>query len=163
MRHLASAILKCVFLNESISLHWRHNDHDGISNHQPDGCLFRLRSKKASKLHVTGLCAGNSPGPVNSPHKWPVTWKMFPFDDVIVWILIKISLNSVPRGPINDIPALVQIMVWCWPGGKPLSEPRMFRLLTHICVTRPQWVNLLHLYMFYFYIFTLVQFYKQIG
>ena len=23
-------------------------------------------------------------GPVNSPHKWPVTWKMFPFDDVIM-------------------------------------------------------------------------------
>ena len=32
----------------------------------------------------TGLCAGNSPGPVNSPHKGPVTRKMFPFDDVIM-------------------------------------------------------------------------------
>ena len=47
-------------------------------------CLFRRRSKKTSKLRVTGLCVGNSPGPVNSPHKWPVTWKMFPFDDVIM-------------------------------------------------------------------------------
>ena len=36
------------------------------------------------KLRVTGLCAGNSPGAVNSPHKGPVTRKMFPFDDVIV-------------------------------------------------------------------------------
>ena len=25
-------------------------------------------------------------GPVNSPHKWPVTRKMFPFDDVIMWL-----------------------------------------------------------------------------
>ena len=37
---------------------------------------------KAPRL--TGLCVGNSPGPVNSPHKWPVTRKMFPFDDVIM-------------------------------------------------------------------------------
>ena len=70
------------------SLHWRHNDHDGVSNHQPHGCLlnrlFRRRSKKISKLRVTGLCEGSSPGPVNSPHKWPVTRKMFPFDDVIM-------------------------------------------------------------------------------
>ena len=51
--------------------------------------LFRCRSKKTSKLRVTGLCAGNSPVhrvPVNSPHKWPVTRKMFPFDDVIMCI-----------------------------------------------------------------------------
>ena len=31
------------------------------------------------------LCVGNSPGPVNSPHKGPVTRKMFPFDAVIMW------------------------------------------------------------------------------
>ena len=70
------------------ALRWRHNDHDGVSNHQPRGCLlnrsFGRRSKKTSKLRVTGLCEGNSPGPVNSPHKGPVTRKMFPFDDVIM-------------------------------------------------------------------------------
>ena len=44
--------------------------------------LFRRRSKKTSKLRVTGLCSGNSP--VNSPHKRTVTRKMFPFDDVIL-------------------------------------------------------------------------------
>ena len=58
------------------------------SNHQPHHCLlnrlFRRRSKTTSKLRVTGLCVGNSPGPVNFPHKWPVTRKMFPFDDVIM-------------------------------------------------------------------------------
>ena len=72
-----------------VSLQWRHNDHDGVSNHQPHGCLlnclFRRRSKKTSKLRVTGLCVGNSPGTVNSPHKGPVTRKMFPFDDVIMF------------------------------------------------------------------------------
>ena len=47
-----------------LSLLWRHNEPDGVSNHQPHGCLlnrlFGHRSKKTSKLRVTGLCAGNS-------------------------------------------------------------------------------------------------------
>ena len=47
----------------------------------------------------------------------------------------------VPKGPINNIPALVQIMAWRRPGDKPLSEPIMVSLLTRICVTRPQWVK----------------------
>ena len=78
----------CVTPRTSSPSWWRHNDHAGVSNHQPHGCLlnrlFRRRSKKTPKLRVTGLCAGNSPGPVNSPHKGPVTRKMFPFDDVIM-------------------------------------------------------------------------------
>ena len=60
-----------------------------------------------------------------------------------VRILIKISLKFVPKGPINNIPALVQIMAWRRSGDKPLSEPMMVSLLMHICVTRPQWVNIL--------------------
>ena len=55
-----------------------------------------------------------------------------------VWISITISLKFVPTGPIKNIPALVQIMAWRRPGDKPLSEPMIVRLLTHICVTRPQ-------------------------
>ena len=56
-------------------------------------------------------------------------------------ISIKISLKFFPKGSINNIPALVQIMAWRRPGDKPLSEPMMTILPTHICVTRPQWVN----------------------
>ena len=45
-------------------LQWRHSDHDCVSNHQPRGCLlnslFRRRSKKTSKLRVTGLCVGRT-------------------------------------------------------------------------------------------------------
>ena len=58
-----------------------------------------------------------------------------------VRISIKISLKFVPTGPINNNPALVQIMAWRRSGDKPLSEPMIVSLLTHICVTRPQWVN----------------------
>ena len=67
-------------------LQWHHNGCDGISNNQLHDCLLnrllRRRSKETSKLHVTGLCEGNSP--VTAPHKWPVTRKMFPFDDVVM-------------------------------------------------------------------------------
>ena len=58
-----------------------------------------------------------------------------------VWTPTKISLKFVPKGLINNIPALVQIMAWRRPGDKPLSEPTMVIVLTHICITRPQWVN----------------------
>ena len=47
-----------------LSLQWRHNKRDGVSNHRRLYCLldrlFRQRSKKTSNLHITGLCAGNS-------------------------------------------------------------------------------------------------------
>ena len=61
-----------------------------------------------------------------------------------IWISTKISMKFVPQGPINNIPALVQIMAWHRPGDKSLSGPMMVRLPTHICVTRPQWVNQRH-------------------
>ena len=63
------------------------------------------------------------------------------FFNEYVWILIKISLKFVPKGPINKIPALFQIMAWHRPGVKPLSEAMLVSLLTHKCVTRPQWVK----------------------
>ena len=48
-----------------LTLQWRHSEHEGISNYQSHNWLlnrlFRRRSKKTSKLHVTGLCEGNSP------------------------------------------------------------------------------------------------------
>ena len=50
---------------------WRHDECDGVSNHQRLDCLlnrlFRRRSKKRSKLRVTGLCEGNSPVTVEFP------------------------------------------------------------------------------------------------
>ena len=58
-----------------------------------------------------------------------------------VRIAIKISLKFVPTGWINNNPALVQIMAWRRSGDKPLSAAMMVSLLTHICVTRLQWVN----------------------
>ena len=110
------------------ALRWRHNGYDSVSNHQPHDCLlnrlFRRRSKKhqssaslsfvwgihrdrwipRTKGQLRGKCVGNSPGPVNSPHKGPLTRKMFPFDDVIMDNLIIISdLDECASNPcINN-------------------------------------------------------------
>ena len=58
-------------ISENEPLRWRHNGRDSVSNHQPYDCLlnrlFRRRSKKTSKLRVTGPCVGNSPGTVEFP------------------------------------------------------------------------------------------------
>ena len=53
-------------LVQECTLRWRHNGSDSVSNHQTYDCLlnrlFKCRSKKTSKLRVTGLCVGNSAG-----------------------------------------------------------------------------------------------------
>ena len=62
-----------------------------------------------------------------------------------VRISIKISLKflrvQLTKGPINNNPSLVQVMAWRRSGDKPLAEAMMVSLLTHICVTWPQWVK----------------------
>ena len=77
-------------LEYGLTLQWRHNERDGVSNHQPHDFLlnhlFRHRWKNTWKLRVTGLCAGNSPGTDEFPAQRAVTRKMFPFDDVIMII-----------------------------------------------------------------------------
>ena len=79
----------------------RHNRHDSVSNHQPYDCLlnrlFRHRSKKTSKPRVTGFCAGNSPGTGEFPAQWPVTRKMFPFDDVVMVIYMISHLHTLKK------------------------------------------------------------------
>ena len=77
----------------------------------------------------------------NGRHRAGDTFKRI-FLNENIRISIKISLKFVPEGPINNIPALVQIMAWRRSGNKPLSEPMMVSSLTYICVTWPQWVNM---------------------
>ena len=67
------------------SLQWRHNGCDSVSDHQPHDCLlnrlFRRRSKKTSKLHVTGLCVGNSPGTGEFPPTQMASYE----ENVSIW------------------------------------------------------------------------------
>ena len=76
------------------TLHWRHNGRDCVPNYQPHDCLHQRKHQSfASLAFVWGIYRE----PVNSPHKWPATRYMFPFDDVIVklkrWCLNKISAD----------------------------------------------------------------------
>ena len=74
-----------------LTLQWRHNGCDSISNHQPNDCLLtvylgadqRKYQSSASLAFVRGIHQWL----VNSPHKWPVTQIMFPFDDIIMNVL----------------------------------------------------------------------------
>ena len=81
------------------TLQWRHIGRDSVSYHQPHECLlnhsFRRRSKKTSKLRVTGLCAGNSPVTGEFPAQMASN-----AENVSIWwrhhkmIMHNISLNS---------------------------------------------------------------------
>ena len=68
MKYAHCFVVPCFVVQHgyTIALQWRHNGHDRVSNHQPHDCLlnrlFRRRWKRTTKLRVTGLCAGNSPG-----------------------------------------------------------------------------------------------------
>ena len=61
---VAGCIVSCQH-HSACTSQWRHNERDGVSNHQPRDCLlnrvFSRRSKKTSNLRFTGLCEGNSP------------------------------------------------------------------------------------------------------
>ena len=87
------------------------------------------------------VCHTNTLRPRQNGHHFPDDIFKCIFFNENVWISLKISLKFVPNIWINSIPALVQIMAWRRPGDKPLSEPMVFCLLTHIYVTRPQWVK----------------------
>ena len=86
------------------SLQWRHNEPDGVSNHQFHDCLlnrlFRRRSKKTSKLRVTAFVRGIHRWPVNSPTKGQWRGKCF----VIMWWFTLIPFASwflLPALPLN--------------------------------------------------------------
>ena len=99
------------------SLHWRYNGHDSVSNHQPQDCLLNrlfIYQSSASLVFVWVIHRG----PVNSPHKWAVTRKMFPFDDVIMfngWY----GLHTLRSGKMvatlaDDILTLKSIPFWSY-------------------------------------------------
>ena len=94
-------------------------------------------------LSFVHLCAGevNTLRPRQNGRHFPDNIFKSIFLNENIWISINISIKFAPRGPINNIPTLVQVTAWHRPGNKPLSEPMMVRLPTHICVTRPQWVK----------------------
>ena len=92
-------------------------------------------------LNVRQRCIINTLRPRQNGRHFTDDILKYIFLNEIVWIPTEISLKSVPKDPINNIPALVYIMAWRRPGDKPLYEAMMVTLPTHICVARPQWVK----------------------
>ena len=91
VRILCNAWVNCryiVDLRSRATLQWRHNGHDNVSNHQPHDCFSTIYldtdERKDQSSASLAFVRGNHRRPMNSPHKWPVTRKMFPFDDVIM-------------------------------------------------------------------------------
>ena len=71
-----------------ISLHWRHNERNGVLNHQPHVFFAAADQRKHQSSSPLPFVRGIHRWPLNSPHKWPVTRKMFPFDDVIIYVVV---------------------------------------------------------------------------
>ena len=137
--------------NPQGSWQWRHHGGDGVSNHQPPDCLlnrlFRRRSKKTSKLRVTGLCAGNSPVTDEFPsqrtsnaenvsiwwrHHVPFViiyaciWVQTYHDDVIKWKHFPRYwpfVQGIDRSPVNSPHkgqwrgVLMFTFIWVWING----------------------------------------------
>ena len=100
-----------------IPLQWRQNGRDSVSNHQPHDCLlnrlFRRRSKKTSKLRVTGLCVGNSPGTDEFPAQ-----RVSDAENVSIWwrhrALWSLSLlTSVSNGIMHQWDISFASDSWC--------------------------------------------------
>ena len=102
----------CLVWSHACSLRWRHNGRDSVSNHQPRHCLlsllFRRRSKKTSKLRVTGLCAGISPGTGEFPahvatnaENVSIWWR----HHVLIWRVLLIA--RPPHEPQPSYPAIL--------------------------------------------------------
>ena len=107
------------------------------SARQIPSCHMRL----STLIYLNVLSMFNTLRPRQNGRHFPDDIFKWIFLNKNVWISIIISLKFVPRGPINNISTLVQVMAWRRTGDKPLSEPMMARLPTHICVTQPQWVK----------------------
>ena len=102
-----------------MSLQWRHNGHDGVSNHLPHDCLlnrlFGHKWKKTAKLRLTGLCEGNSPGTGEFPaqrasiaEKVSIWWRHHGSSSFNVWSSSRFSLGLWKRLPQYHISNIEQ-------------------------------------------------------
>ena len=145
---LASSIDKWLHF---LQLTWKNqNGFSFIFQENCNCCLLKINKKIYMKMYLKMLSVKWQPFCLSlnvlTHWGWDKMAAIFQttFWNAFSWMKI-FDFWFVPQVPINNIPALAQIMAWRRPGAdKPLSEPMMVILLTHICVTRPQWVNPYH-------------------
>ena len=93
-------------------------------------------------MQINDLCLQ-----IETETKWPPFSRRYFQMHFLEWKCMNFEWDFTelfPKGQITKIRALVQMMAWRRIGDEPLSEPVIVILLTHICVTRPQWGNKCH-------------------
>ena len=126
-RHFPANIFKCIFLNENVKISIKI-----LLKFVPMGPTNNIPA-------LVQIMAWRRPG--DTPLYEPMMVSLLTHICVTRPQWVKISLKFVPKGPINSIPALVQIMAWCWPGDKPLSEPMIVSLLMHMGQVTELWLS----------------------
>ena len=121
-------------------LHLNVLTHDGLVINECQWIGLSMAQVMACHCLTPSHCLNTLRPRQNGCHFPDDTFKLIFFNEN-VRISIEVSLMFVTKCSIKNIPALVEKTAWRRPGDKPLSEPMMVRLLTHICVTWPQWVN----------------------
>ena len=140
-------MLKCSdypFFNSS--LQWRHNERDDVSNQQLHDCLltrlFRRRSKKTSKLRVTGLCAGNSPAAGEFTAQMTSN-----ADNATIWwryhITFVLRANVIEILPVLTLSKCVE-----WPISSTLSQQRFMETLGPRTSSRIKLLHFLEIVIF---------------
>ena len=142
------------YLSTLLSLQWRHNGRDGVPNHRRPYCLlrrlFRRRSKKTSKLRVTGFCEGDSSVTGGFPSQRASNAKMFPSDDITMCTQILPNLVRPLHPPhwSNRFEILHREQENNWAMGKNLMAKRdfarfefkmSFRVIPYIAITTWGW------------------------
>ena len=137
------------WLESNETLQWRHNEHDGVSNLQPHDCLFkrlfRRRSKKTSKLLVTGLCEGNSPVTGEFP-----TQRASKAENVSIWFrwryhdVSRFNTSIVHGDVLARLGATTSAgtVIKKFRSMMTSSNGNIFRVTDHLCgeFTDPQWI-----------------------
>ena len=87
------------------SFRWRHNGRGGVSNHQPHDCLLNRLYRRTSTRHQSCASLAFVWGIRRWPHKWPVTWKMFPFEDAIMvrWRPVQLMFNTMRHAVHSEV------------------------------------------------------------
>ena len=113
----------------TMSVHWRHNERDDVSNHRRlDYLLDRLLRRRLKKHQIFASLAfvrGIHSSPMDSPHKGPVMWKMFPSTHILYYIGIdrRIYQLAILSRCISSCPVINAYMGHIWHSGQPFSLP----------------------------------------
>ena len=132
---------KCLWICVDVMSIYDMNNRYNVKSKGPKNCVLVPYCDWSDTEITTYISAQH----IEAETKWPpFSGRHFQihFRKENVWMSIQMSLKFLPKVPINNIPALFQIMAWSLPGVKPLFGTMTVRLATHVCVSRPQCVKM---------------------